>query len=66
MEELINPEGFEHFILMIRRNRVMVDRDLAMIYGVETKYLNRQVKRNPDRFPIEFMFQLNIKETMNW
>ncbi|MCX6304672.1 MAG: ORF6N domain-containing protein [Bacteroidetes bacterium] len=70
MEEVITPEGIEHFILMIRGNRVMIDRDLAVIYGVETKYLNRQVKRNLDRFPIEFMFQLNLKETnelvTNW
>ena len=40
----------------------MIDRDLAELYGVETKYLNRQVKRNIERFPIEFMFQLTGDE----
>lgn len=40
----------------------MLDRDLAELYGVETKHLNRQVKRNIQRFPEEFMFQLNIEE----
>ena len=52
MEELIKRDGIERFILLIRNNRVMIDRDLADLYGVETKYLNRQVKRNPGRFPI--------------
>lgn len=40
----------------------MIDRDLADLYGVETKYLNRQVKRNKARFPEEFMFQLSMNE----
>ncbi len=40
----------------------MIDRDLAELYGVETKYLNRQVKRNTDRFPEEFMFRLTKRE----
>lgn len=45
-------------ILTIRGEQVMLDSDLALFYGVETKYLNRAVKRNADRFPEEFMFQL--------
>lgn len=40
----------------------MLDRDLSMLYNVETKYLNRQVKRNPTRFPEDFMFQLTKEE----
>ena len=48
----------------------MIDRDLAQLYGVETKYLNRQVKRNIKRFPPEFMFQLTKREkedvVTNW
>jgi hypothetical protein len=48
----------------------MIDRDIAELYGVETKYLNRQVKRNKERFPDEFMFQLTQNETVelvtNW
>jgi ORF6N domain len=70
MTDLIRPEGIEHFIFLIRDQRVMIDRDLATIYGVETKYLNRQVKRNPSRFPPEFMFQLGERErdelVTNW
>jgi hypothetical protein len=48
----------------------MIDRDLAELYGVETKHLNRQVKRNYDRFPLEFLFQLTKAEkdelVTNW
>ncbi len=43
---------------MIRRHKVMLDRDLAALYGVETKNLNKAVRRNIDRFPLDFMFQL--------
>ncbi len=52
-------------ILNIRGQKVMLDRDLADLYGVETKRLNEQVKRNIKRFPIDFMFQLTIEEK-NW
>ena len=44
----------------------MLDRDLAQLYGVETKYLKRQVKRNIERFPEDFIFELNKKEFENW
>ncbi len=49
-------------IFVIREQKVMLDRDLAKLYGVETKYLKRQVKRNIDRFPEDFMFELIKKE----
>jgi hypothetical protein len=49
-------------IYYIRGEKVMFDRDLAVLYGVETKTLNRAVKRNMDRFPEDFMFQLNKQE----
>ncbi len=49
-------------ILLIRGKRVMLDRDLARLYGVSTKRLNEQVKRNKSRFPLDFMFQLNEEE----
>ncbi|MBN1493465.1 MAG: ORF6N domain-containing protein [Candidatus Omnitrophica bacterium] len=49
-------------ILVIRGKRVMLDRDLADLYGVETKRLNEQIKRNSKRFPIDFMFQLTSDE----
>jgi uncharacterized protein YicC (UPF0701 family) len=51
-----------HQILLIRGQKVMVDADLAALYGVPTKRLNEQVKRNKERFPIDFMFQLNETE----
>ena len=49
-------------ILVIRNQQVMIDRDIAELYGVETKVLNQAVKRNIERFPERFMFQLNEKE----
>ena len=52
----------ENRIYIIRDQKVMLDSDLAMIYGVETKRLNEQVKRNLERFPSEFMFQLTPEE----
>jgi len=53
-------------IYNIRGEKVMLDRDLADLYGVETKYLKRQVKRNILRFPADFMFQLTTEEFNNW
>lgn len=52
----------ENKIFVFRGQKVMLDSDLAIIYGVETKRLNEQVKRNMERFPIEFMFQLTDAE----
>ena len=49
-------------ILLIRGKKVMIDRDLAELYGVTTKQMNQQVKRNPKRFPEDFMFQLTAVE----
>jgi hypothetical protein len=53
-------------IYLIRGEKVMLDRDLAELYGVETKYLKRQVKRNILRFPPDFMFELTQKELEIW
>ncbi|MBI4676383.1 MAG: ORF6N domain-containing protein [Elusimicrobia bacterium] len=55
-------DDIEHRILLIRGCRVMLDRDLAAIYGVSTKRLNEQVRRNRDRLPEDFMFQLTMLE----
>jgi hypothetical protein len=49
-------------ILIVRGQKVIVDADLAALYGVETRRLNEQVRRNPDRFPADFMFQLTAEE----
>ncbi len=51
-----------YLIYTIRGKQVMIDEDLADLYGIETKYLNRAVKRNPERFPESFMFQLTKEE----
>ncbi len=53
-------------IYLVRGKRVMLDRDLAELYGVETKVLNQAVKRNEKRFPSDFMFQMNDLELENW
>ena len=52
----------ESLILNLRGHRVILDADLAEVYGVATKRLNEQVKRNADRFPIDFVFQLTAEE----
>lgn len=59
--QLIQSKIFE-----IRGQKIMLDRDLAEMYGVQTKVLNQAVKRNSDRFPEDFMFQLTNEETQNW
>ena len=60
------PEGqIERSILMIRGQKVIMDSDLAILYGVETRRLNEQVKRNSDRFPEDFMFRLSAVEFEN-
>jgi hypothetical protein len=53
-------------IYEIRGYKVMLDRDLAELYGVETRVLNQAVRRNIDRFPEDFMFQLTDEELQNW
>ncbi len=53
-------------ILVIRNQQVMIDRDIAELYGVETRILNQAVKRNMERFPNEFCFQLNEDEFEKW
>ena len=59
---LIPVESIERSILLIRHHKVMLDSDLAELYGVTTKRLNEQVKRNRARFPEDFMFQLTASE----
>ena len=65
-KKLIAPvEQIEARIFVIRGQKVMLDADLAELYGVETKVLNQAVKRNLDRFPDDFMFQLSPEEFAN-
>lgn len=70
MNSLVKQDGIETRILLLRGHRVIIDRDLADLFDVKTKYLNRQVKRNIERFPGEFMFRLTKRErnklVTNW
>src|SRR3989304_8337677 len=60
--QVIPVEAVENKILLIRGQRVMIDRDLAGLYGVPTKVLNQAVKRNIEKFPADFMFILTKAE----
>lgn len=62
MSHLVPSEVIEKRILLIRGQKVLVDRDLAKMYGVPTMRLNEAVKRNIKRFPLDFMFQLTSEE----
>lgn len=53
-------------IYLIRGQKVMIDRDLAEMYGVETRVLNQAIRRNQKRFPSDFMFLMTSEELMNW
>ncbi len=64
-KELIPQEFIENKIYLIRGEKVMLDRDLAELYGVSVKRLKEQVKRNLARFPADFMIKLNFKEFSN-
>lgn len=64
MEDLVPIERIENKIYLIRGQKVMLDYDLAELYRVKTKRLNEQVKRNPKRFPKDFMFSLTKQEIM--
>src|SRR5260221_5519504 len=56
------PESLAQLVFLIRGEKVMLDSDLAELYGVPTKVLNQAVRRNPARFPEDFMFQLTLGE----
>ena len=63
-DQLVVVDNIESLIKIIRGQQVMLDRGLATLYGVETKRLNEQVKRNIKRFPEDFMFQLTKDECL--
>src|SRR5436190_14241 len=68
-KEIISIERIARAIYLLRGHKVMLDFDLAALYGVATKVLNQAVKRNRDRFPEDFMFRLSVAETSslrNW
>jgi hypothetical protein len=66
MTTLVPVERIASKIYLIRELKVMLDRDLAELYDVETKILKRAVRRNIDRFPNDFMFELSKKEMEDW
>jgi len=66
MTDLIPVENITNIIYFIRGQKVVLDRDLAELYGVETGQLKRAVRRNIDRFPLDFMFELTKKELEDW
>ncbi|HPG31468.1 MAG TPA: ORF6N domain-containing protein [bacterium] len=66
MSDIIPIDAIQSKIYLIRGQRVMLDRDLSSLYGVETRMLNQTVKRNINRFPPHFMFQLSTEEFMFW
>ena len=65
MKEPGQAEQIQHRIYRIRGQQVMLDRDLAQLYGVATKNLNKAVQRNTIRFPRDFMFRLSLPEAAN-
>ena len=65
-QSMVPQEKIASKIYLIRGKKVMLDRDLALLYRVETRTLNQAVKRNLERFPEDFMFRLTKEETKNW
>ena len=65
-EIAVSEEVIMSKIYLIRGKKVMIDRDLAELYGVETKVLKQTVRRNKDRFPSDFMFEMSAEELQNW
>lgn len=63
-DQLVVVDNIESLIKVIRGQQVMLDKDLAMLYGVEAKVLNQAVKRNVERFPDDFRFQLTKEECL--
>ena len=66
MTKIVPVERITNIIFLIRDVKVMLDRDLAELYGVETKVLKQAVRRNIDRFPSDFMFEMTKAEFADW
>lgn len=62
MSDIIKYQNIESKLIPIREQRVLIDKDVADIYGVETKRVNEAVKNNPDKFPKDYLFELSNKE----
>jgi hypothetical protein len=66
VNDIIPIENITGLIYLIRGKKVMLDRDLAQLYGVDTKVFKQAVRRNIERFPEDFMFELSKTEFINW
>ena len=66
MTEIVPIESIVTKIIFLRDEKVLLDRDLAVLYGVETKVLKQAVRRNIRRFPADFMFELSKEEFEDW
>lgn len=64
-KSIVPMDRIDRAILLVRGQKAILDRDLALLYGVETRVLNQAVRRNLDRFPADFMFSLTRKEIQN-
>lgn len=64
--KMVPMERIESKIILVRSQKVILDRDLAVLYGVETRSLKQAVRRNKERFPDDFMFVLDKEEFANW
>jgi len=62
-KSLVPTERVTNVLLVLRGHKVLLDADLSVLYGVHTKVLNQAVRRNLERFPADFMFQLTVRET---
>lgn len=62
----INTKTIESRLITLRGQMVLLDRDVAELYGVQTKEVNQAVKNNPDKFPERYLVKLNKTEKMNW
>ena len=65
-EVILKEENISSIIYNIRGEKVMLDRDLAILYNVETRVFKQTVRRNINRFPADFMFELSAEEFKNW
>ena len=65
-KHILSEETITNTIYYIRNQKVMLDRDLATLYGIETRVLKQAVRRNISRFPNDFMFELSKEEFQNW
>ena len=66
IELTLSEDYLSTSIYIIRGEKVILDRDIARLYGIETKRLKEAVRRNINRFPLDFMFELNKEEFSNW